>query len=111
MSTDQDSSGVTSEDSSPIDYYAEGGPLYTRPSTREDYPTLQPALRLVLNIGPMMNVGSLSRGTPLTVIPMVGGRLTSEEGFEVNIDVAVVGNGIDRMLFSSLYTCAHTVLP
>lgn len=91
----------------PVDHshlFEEGGRLYTRPSTFEDYPTLQPAMRLIIEVGPTMNVGSLSRGTPLTIIPLMAGRLVSEPGFEVNVDCHQVGTGPDCTIFLPLGT-------
>lgn len=51
-----------------------------------DYPSLQPALHMQIKIGGAFPVGSLSRGTPLTVVPIVGGQVRSEEGFFFNTD-------------------------
>lgn len=48
-----------------------------------------------LNIGVPLLVGSVSRGTPCTVVPITGGTLRSEPGFELDIDASFVGTGND----------------
>ncbi|RVX70178.1 hypothetical protein B0A52_05511 [Exophiala mesophila] len=70
-------------------------PRSSRPSTISDHPSLKPALHLRVLIGPAMQVGSLSRGNPLTVVPLVGASLTSEPGFPIPIDAHMRGQGVD----------------
>ncbi|KIW31351.1 uncharacterized protein PV07_03008 [Cladophialophora immunda] len=67
----------------------------TRPSTQADYPTLQPAFHLTVDIGPAQPIGSLSRGNPLTVVPLVAATLVSEPGFPVSVDASMRGQGVD----------------
>lgn len=40
-------------------------------------------------------MGSLSRGTPLTVVPLVSATLESESGFPVVVHAEMRGNGAD----------------
>ena len=54
----------------------------TRVSTLADHPTLQPAFHLTILIGLATPIGSLSRGNPLTVVPLVSGSFVSEPGFD-----------------------------
>ncbi|KAK5251124.1 hypothetical protein LTR40_007223, partial [Exophiala xenobiotica] len=63
--------------------------------TDSPYPSLQPALHLVITIGPASNVGSLSRGAPLMVVPLVSATLRSEPGFPVEVDAWTRGPGAD----------------
>ncbi|KAI1616976.1 hypothetical protein EDD37DRAFT_645224 [Exophiala viscosa] len=64
-------------------------------TTATDYPSLQPALHLRVGTWSPTVVGSLSRGTPLTVVPLVGGTLVSEPGYPVRVDASMRGNGAD----------------
>lgn len=63
--------------------------------TPTEYPSLQPALHLRVGTWSPTVVGSLSRGTPLTVVPLVGGTLVSEPGYPVRVDASMRGNGAD----------------
>lgn len=63
------------------------------PST--DFPTTIPAMQMVLEIGPPILIGSVSRGTPLTVVPITGGQLFSHESFPHNFEFALLSNGND----------------
>jgi len=65
------------------------------PTTGAGYPSLQPALHLQIQIGPASHVGSLSRGAPLTVVPLVSGTLRSEPGFPVDVDAWTRAPGVD----------------
>ncbi|KIX95231.1 uncharacterized protein Z520_09148 [Fonsecaea multimorphosa CBS 102226] len=67
----------------------------TRPSTLADHPSLQPAFHLTIVIGPATAIGSLSRGTPLTVVPLVSGSFLSEPGFPIRVDARLKGQGVD----------------
>ncbi|KIV88590.1 hypothetical protein PV10_08260 [Exophiala mesophila] len=67
----------------------------SRPSTISDHPSLKPALHLRVLIGPATQVGSLSRGNPLTVVPLVDASLTSEPGFPILINAHMRGQGVD----------------
>lgn len=70
-------------------------PASASTSTLSDYPSLQPALHLQIVIGPASPIGSLSRGTPLTVVPLISGTLVSEPGFPVRVDARLRGQGVD----------------
>jgi hypothetical protein len=70
-------------------------PPPTRPSSIEDHPSLIPALHLTIQIGPSSPVGSLSRGQPLTVVPLVNARLTSVPGYAVAVEAFSRGQGSD----------------
>lgn len=70
-------------------------PPPTRPSTLQDHPSLTPAFHLTILIGPASPIGSLSRGTPLTVVPLVSGTFVSEPGFEVLVNARLKGQGVD----------------
>jgi len=59
------------------------------------FPSLKPALTVRAKIDPGWKVGSLAKGTPLTVVPMVGGTVKSEPGFEPAIDAELYGVGYD----------------
>jgi hypothetical protein len=61
------------------------------------FPRTAPALTLTVNIGVPYLVGSISRGTPLTVVPIVGGTVLSEPGFEPIIEAEFKGTGNDYM--------------
>ncbi|KIW82610.1 hypothetical protein Z517_05637 [Fonsecaea pedrosoi CBS 271.37] len=75
---------------------AQADTLYaTRPSTLADHPSLQPAFHLTIVIGAATPIGSLSRGTPLTVVPLVSGSFVSEPGFPVRVDARLRGQGVD----------------
>jgi len=69
--------------------------LTTTSSTLQDHPSLVPAFHLTLQIGPATPIGSLSRGTPLTVVPLVSGTFVSEPGFDVRFDGTLKGQGVD----------------
>jgi len=59
------------------------------------FPSLQPALTVRAKIDPGWSIGSAARGTPLTVVPMVGGTVKSEPGFEPAVDAELHGVGYD----------------
>lgn len=62
-------------------------------SSISDYPSLKPALYLRVAIGNATQVGSLSRGTPLTVVPLVSASLNSAPGFPISIQARNRGHG------------------
>ncbi|MCJ1462221.1 hypothetical protein MMC07_000821 [Pseudocyphellaria aurata] len=53
------------------------------------------AISLQVEIDPPFAVGSASRGTPLNVVPMVNGTVTSEPGFSPSWNGKFVGTGTD----------------
>src|SRR2546423_2047248 len=61
------------------------------------FPKTTPALTLTVNIAAPYLVGSVSRGTPLTVVPIIGGTVLSEAGFEPRIEAKFKGTGNDYM--------------
>lgn len=61
------------------------------------FPQNAPALTITVNIAVAFLVGSISRGTPLTVVPIIGGTVMSEPGFEPNIEARFKGTGNDYM--------------
>lgn len=61
------------------------------------FPQTTPALTLTVNIAVPHLVGSISRGTPLTVVPITGGTVLSEPGFEPRIEAKFKGTGNDYM--------------
>ncbi|EXJ77669.1 hypothetical protein A1O3_09898 [Capronia epimyces CBS 606.96] len=67
----------------------------TTPSSLSDHPFLQPALHLQIGIGPAIAIGSLSRGNPLTVVPLTTGTLASEPDFPVRLVARLQGQGTD----------------
>ncbi|KAL9065082.1 MAG: hypothetical protein Q9161_008466 [Pseudevernia consocians] len=60
-----------------------------------NFPSLQPAMTVLVTLGDMSPVGSASRGTPLAIAAMVDGTVKSEPGFAPAIDAAWVGQGAD----------------
>ena len=60
-----------------------------------DFPTLEPAFTLQVAIDPPIDIGSASRGTHLTVVPMIGGSMKSEPGFSPAVDATLKGVGND----------------
>jgi Protein of unknown function (DUF3237) len=60
-----------------------------------DFPKTQPALHMAIRIGIPLLVGSISRGTPLTVVPITEGTIRSETGFAVELDATFKGIGND----------------
>ncbi|KAF2838638.1 hypothetical protein M501DRAFT_1004419 [Patellaria atrata CBS 101060] len=60
-----------------------------------DYPALQPAFTVRVLIDAPFQIGSASKGTPLSVVPMVGGTVKSEPGFEPAIEAELHGVGYD----------------
>lgn len=60
-----------------------------------DYPSLQPALHMRIKIGPPLLVGALTRATPLTVVPIVQGTITSDPSFGIPIDWTLKDEGKD----------------
>jgi hypothetical protein len=69
------------------------------PKEREmaGFPKTTPALTITVNIAVPYLVGSISRGTPLTVVPIIGGTVLSEPGFEPSIEAKFKGTGNDYM--------------
>jgi hypothetical protein len=61
------------------------------------FPQTEPALTITVNIAVPYLVGSVSRGTPLTVVPIIGGTVLSEPGFKPNIEADFKGTGNDYM--------------
>jgi len=59
------------------------------------WPGLRPAITVRAKLDPGLSIGSFSRGTPLTVVPMVGGTVRSEPGFEPALDAELFGVGYD----------------
>ncbi len=60
-----------------------------------DFPSLEPAFTIRVEIDAPMGVGSSSRGTPLAVVPMTGGTMKSEPDFFLTIDAKFKGTGND----------------
>jgi Protein of unknown function (DUF3237) len=60
-----------------------------------DFPTLEPAFTIQVAIDAPVGVGSSSRGTPLAVVPMIGGTMKSESGFSPAVDAKFKGAGND----------------
>lgn len=52
-------------------------------------------MTMTLEIGIPMLVGSVSRGTPLTVVPITGGKIVSDPAYPVQLDSSFVGTGND----------------
>lgn len=61
----------------------------------DGFPNTIPALNMTLNIGMPILVGSVSRGTPCTVVPMVNGTLNSEPSFGISLEASLLGTGND----------------
>ncbi|MCJ1364625.1 hypothetical protein MMC16_003738 [Acarospora aff. strigata] len=59
------------------------------------FPSLQPAMTVLVTIDPPMSVGSASRGTPVAVVPMTGGSVKTESSFSPELDAEFVGTGAD----------------
>ncbi len=70
-------------------------PKKGKATTMSDFPTLEPAFTVQVAIDPPMGVGSSSRGTPLAVVPMLGGTMKSESGFSPVVDAKFKGVGND----------------
>ncbi|KAL2042816.1 hypothetical protein N7G274_004576 [Stereocaulon virgatum] len=60
-----------------------------------DFPSLQPAMTVLVDLGDVTGVGSASRGTPLAIAAMVGGTVKTESGFSPALDAEFVGTGND----------------
>ncbi|KAK0509456.1 hypothetical protein JMJ35_007850 [Cladonia borealis] len=60
-----------------------------------DFPSLQPAMTILIELGDVTGVGSASKGTPLAVAALPGGSIKSEPGFSPAIDAEWVGTGAD----------------
>lgn len=60
-----------------------------------DFPKTKPALHMTIKIGIPLLVGSASRGTPLTVVPITGGTVRSDPEFGVQLDATLKGVGND----------------
>ena len=60
-----------------------------------DFPNLEPAFTFHVAIDPPIGVGSVSRGTPLSVVPMTDGTIKSEPGFSPAIEAKFKGAGQD----------------
>ena len=63
--------------------------------TTNDFPQVVAAMTMELEIGHPVLVGSISRGTPLTVVPITGGRLSSHAAFHTTMDFSLSPNGSD----------------
>ncbi len=59
------------------------------------FPKTTPALNLTVTIAVPYLIGSASRGTPLTVVPISGGTVNSEPGVEPQIEAKFKGTGND----------------
>lgn len=79
-----------------------------------DFPTLEPAFTLPVVIDNPVDVGSASRGTPLTMVPITGGSMKSEPGFspEIDAEIKLPGNDYTHNDNSGKYMRlnAHSVL-
>ena len=60
-----------------------------------DFPQLQPAFHVRVRIGSPSLIGSASRGTPLTIVPITQGTMRNEPGFGVEVDGTIRGTGYD----------------
>ncbi|CAD6586425.1 MAG: hypothetical protein ASARMPREDX12_002367 [Alectoria sarmentosa] len=60
-----------------------------------NFPSLQPALTVLMTIGDISPVGSASKGTPLAIAALVDGTVKSEPSFSPAIDATWVGQGAD----------------
>ncbi|KAJ5620470.1 hypothetical protein N7510_004454 [Penicillium lagena] len=60
-----------------------------------DFPALQHAFTIEVEVGEPLAVGSASRTNPLQVVPMTGGTVKSAPGFAPGIDAEFVGVGND----------------
>ncbi|MCJ1355905.1 MAG: hypothetical protein MMC33_005898 [Icmadophila ericetorum] len=60
-----------------------------------DFPKLQPAMTVLVSIDAPLGIGSHSKGTPLAIVPMTGGTVVTEPGFEPKLDAEFVGTGND----------------
>lgn len=60
-----------------------------------EFPTLEPALTVQVVIDAPISIGSSSRGTPMAVVPMIGGTVKSESGFSPAVDGKFKGTGND----------------
>jgi hypothetical protein len=66
------------------------------PATLFDHPSLKPSFTMTIVIGPALPIGSLSRGNPLTVVPLLGGTFQSVEGWHGSrIEATLRGQGAD----------------
>ncbi|KAL8809746.1 MAG: hypothetical protein Q9200_003139 [Gallowayella weberi] len=63
--------------------------------TEPNFPTLQPAMTMMVEIGSPLPVGSASRGAPLTAVPMTGGTAISHPSFKPSIDTVFANQGHD----------------
>lgn len=63
--------------------------------SQSNFPTTIPAMTMTLEIGIPMLVGSVSRGTPLTVVPITGGKIVSDPAYSIQLDSSFVGTGND----------------
>jgi len=59
------------------------------------FPKTIPALNMTVTIAVPHLVGSASRGTPLTVVPITGGTVNNEPGSEPEIEAKFKGTGND----------------
>ena len=64
-------------------------------ATMAGFPSTRPAFTMTVMIKEPHLVGSISRGTPLTVVPIVGGTVRSEPGFEPAFNARFQGTGND----------------
>jgi len=59
------------------------------------FPSLKPAITVRAKLDPGLSIGSFSRGTPLTVVPMIGGTVVTEPGFTPALNAELFGVGYD----------------
>lgn len=50
---------------------------------------------MTISISTPFLVGSISRGTPCTVVPITDGSIRSEPGFDIELEGSLVGTGND----------------
>ncbi|PKY08707.1 hypothetical protein P168DRAFT_323784 [Aspergillus campestris IBT 28561] len=60
-----------------------------------EFPSLQPAFTVKVDIDASLPVGSASRTGSLQVVPMIGGTVKSDSSFNLPIDAEFVGVGND----------------
>ncbi|KAL8678489.1 MAG: hypothetical protein Q9186_005159 [Xanthomendoza sp. 1 TL-2023] len=60
-----------------------------------NFPTLQPAMTIMVEIGSPLAVGSASQRAPLTAVPMTGGTAISHPSLQSSIDAVFADQGHD----------------
>ncbi|KAK2760752.1 hypothetical protein FQN54_001988 [Arachnomyces sp. PD_36] len=60
-----------------------------------NFPKLQPAFTILVEIDAPVSIGSVSKNNSLSVVPMTGGTIKSEPGFSPALDSKFVGTGND----------------